>query len=336
MKTILNGAAKHMKLIVILMIVGLIVFPFFVTNSYILRIMTVCMMYVMLALSINLLTGFGGLMTMGHAAFWGIGAYTGAILATKVGLGMGVSMIVAAIIAGLFSLLLGLATLRLKGYFLTIVTLGFCEIVRLVELNFSDLTGGALGISAIPKPNLFGIQISDNRGIYYIMLGLVVLAAVVIFNIVYSRIGLAIQSVRDDDIAAAAMGVNVFSSRLIAFIVSAMLAGICGAFYAHYISYISPTIFTTNESMKMLIMTIFGGLGSIPGSIIGASILTVIPEAIRVLAKYRNLIYGVIIVVLMMVKPDGLFGSINFKYMKQRQTLSKEEKEEVKREEEQE
>ena len=334
MKTILNGVAKHMKLIAVLLVIGLIVFPFLVSNSYILRIMVVCMMYVMLALSINLLTGFGGLMTMGHAAFWGIGAYTAAILATKLGLGMGISMIIAAIIAGLFSLLLGLATLRLKGYFLTIVTLGFCEIVRLVELNFSDLTGGALGISAIPKPNLFGIEISDNKGIYYIMLVLVVLTAVIVFNIVYSRVGLALQSVRDDDIAASAMGVNVFGNRLMAFMVSAMLAGVCGAFYAHYISFISPTIFTTNESMKMLIMTIFGGLGSIPGTIVGASILTIIPEAIRVLSKYRNLIYGVIIVVLMMVKPDGLFGSVNFKYMKQRLSLKKEERDEIKREEE--
>lgn len=336
MKTILNGVAKHMKLIVLLVIIGLILFPLFVSNSYILRIMTVCMMYVMLALSINLLTGFGGLMTMGHAAFWGIGAYTAAILATKAGVGMGLGMIIAAVVAGLFSLLLGLATLRLKGYFLTIVTLGFCEIIRLVELNFSELTGGALGISAIPKPNLFGIKISDNRGTYFIMLALVIMTGFIVYNIVYSRVGLALMSVRDDDIAASAMGVNVFGSRLMAFMVSAMLAGVCGAFYAHYISFISPTIFTTNESMKMLIMTIFGGLGSIPGTVIGASILTIIPEAIRGLAKYRNLIYGVIIVVLMMVKPDGLFGSINFKYRRQRLGLSKEERDEIKREEEQE
>lgn len=328
MTKILNGVAKHMFKIAIIIVICLVLFPMTGQSSYVLRIVTVCMMYVMIAMSINLLTGFCGLMTMGHAAFWGIGAYTAAILATRYNVGMGVCMILAALIAGIFSLLLGLATLRLKGYFLTIVTLGFCEIIRLVELNSMELTRGPLGIANIPAPNFFGITFSSNKAVYYIMLILVVLTVVLVYNLVHSRIGLAVMSIRDDDLAAASMGVNVYLYKIMVFVISAMIMGVCGAFYAHYIKFVDPSSFTTNASMQMLIMAIFGGLGSIPGTILGASILTILPETIRVLSQYRNLIYGIIIVVLMMVKPDGLLGSVNFKYIKQRLMLKKEKQHE--------
>ncbi|MDY6221151.1 MAG: branched-chain amino acid ABC transporter permease [Candidatus Alectryocaccobium sp.] len=328
MTKILNGVAKHMFKIAIIIVICLVLFPMTGQSSYVLRIVTVCMMYVMIAMSINLLTGFCGLMTMGHAAFWGIGAYTAAILSTRYNVGMGVCMILAAVIAGIFSLLLGLATLRLKGYFLTIVTLGFCEIIRLVELNSMELTRGPLGIANIPAPNFFGVTFSSTNAVYYIMLILVVLTVLLVYNFVHSRIGLAVMSIRDDDLAAASMGVNVYLYKIMVFVISAMIMGVCGAFYAHYIKFVDPSSFTTNASMQMLIMAIFGGLGSIPGTILGASILTILPETIRVLSQYRNLIYGIIIVVLMMVKPDGLLGSVNFKYIKQRLMLKKEKQHE--------
>ena len=318
MNKILDFIATHMAKLTLLLIALLVVFPWVFTSAYVLRIVTVCMLYVMIALSINLLTGFLGVMTLGQAAFYGIGAYTAAILSTRIGLGMGLSMVVAAVIAGVFSLLLGLPTMRLKGYFMTVVTLGFCEIIRLVEMNWMDLTRGPLGIAGIPAPNLFGIDFSSNRAIYYVMLVLVIVSALVVYSIVHSRIGLAITAIRDDDLAASSMGVNVARYKIMVFIISAMIAGVAGAFYAHYINFIDPSSFTTAASTDMLIMAIFGGLGSIPGTLLGASILTILPETIRALAEYRNLIYGFIIVILMLVKPDGLLGRINFKYMKQR------------------
>ncbi|UWP60815.1 branched-chain amino acid ABC transporter permease [Ruminococcus gauvreauii] len=326
MNQILNFFAKHMNKLAVLLVAVLAVFPLMTDSSYMLRIVTICMMYVMIALSLNLLTGFLGLMTMGHAAFWGIGAYAAAILSTRAGLGMGTCMIVSAVVAGLFSLLLGLPTLRLKGYYLTVVTLGFCEIVRLVEMNSMNLTRGPLGIAGIPSPNLFGIQFTSNRSIFYVMLVLVVIAAVIVYRIVHSRIGLAVMSIREDDLAASAMGVNVFRYKIMVFIISSMIVGVAGAFYAHYINFIDPSSFTTAASMDMLIMAIFGGLGSIPGTILGASVLTILPETIRAMAQYRNLVYGIIIVVLMMIKPDGILGNVNFKYIKQRLTLNHTEK----------
>ena len=150
MNRLLEIIAKNMGKIAVALVAALIVFPWVFSSAYILRIVTVCMMYVMIALSLNLLTGFLGLMTLGQAAFWGIGAYTAAILATQMGWGMGMCMIASALMAGLLSLLVALPTMRLKGYFLTVVTLGFCEIVRLVEMNWMDLTRGPLGIAGIP------------------------------------------------------------------------------------------------------------------------------------------------------------------------------------------
>lgn len=318
MNRILETIARNMAKIGILLVALLIAFPWVFRSAYVLRIMTVCMMYVMIALSINLLTGFLGLMTLGQAAFWGIGAYTAAILSTRLGLGMGLCIVASAFMAGLLSLLVALPTMRLKGYFLTVVTLGFGEIVRLVEMNWMDLTRGPLGIAAIPSPNLFGIDLSSNRQIYYVMLVLVVLAALLVYSIVHSRVGLAIMAIRDDDLAAASMGVNVTKYKIMVFMISTMIVGVAGAFYAHYINFIDPSSFTSAASTDMLVMAIFGGLGSIPGTILGASILTILPETIRGLAQYRNLVYGLIIVILMMVKPDGILGNVNFKYIKQR------------------
>ena len=314
-----------MNKLAVLLVAVLAVFPLMTDSSYMLRIVTICMMYVMIALSLNLLTGFLGLMTMGHAAFWGIGAYAAAILSTRAGLGMGTCMIVSAVVAGLFSLLLGLPTLRLKGYYLTVVTLGFCEIVRLVEMNSMNLTRPARHCG-YPVAQPVRHPVYQQPFNFYVMLVLVVIAAVIVFRIVHSRIGLAVMSIREDDLAASAMGVNVFRYKIMVFIISSMIVGVAGAFYAHYINFIDPSSFTTAASMDMLIMAIFGGLGSIPGTILGASVLTILPETIRAMAQYRNLVYGIIIVVLMMIKPDGILGNVNFKYIKQRLTLNHTEK----------
>lgn len=322
---ILDFIAIHMLKIAGICVMLLLLFPWVFESKYILRIATLSMMYIMIALSLNLLTGFLGLMTMGHAAFWGIGAYTAAILSTRAGWGMGMCIIAAALISGLFGLLLGLPVLRLKGYFLTVVTLGFCEIIRLVEMNEMELTRGPLGISAIPSMNLFGIDLSSSRQTYYVMLVLMVITAIVIYRIVHSRIGIAIMAIREDDLAASAMGINIFSYKVMVFIISAVITGVAGVFYAHYINFIDPSSFTSTASMEMLVMAIFGGLGSIPGTILGASILTILPETMRALSQYRSLLYGVLIVVLMLIKPDGILGNVNFAYLKQRAALKTKE-----------
>lgn len=316
--------AEHMFPIAAVTVAAAVLFPIVVSSPYMIRIMTVALMYIIIALSLNVLTGFLGVMSLGHAAFWGIGAYTGAILSTRCGWGMGACMLAAVVTCGLAGLLLGAPVMKLKGYYMTVVTLGFCEIVRLVEMNWSELTRGPLGINNIPYPNLFGITFKSARSKYYLILAMAILAVFIVYSIVHSRLGRAIIAIREDDLAAASMGINVVKYKLMVFVISAIFAGVAGVYYAHYMRYIDTSLFTTSMSINFLVMSIFGGLGNIPGTIIGTTVLAVIPETMRFLSEYRNLFYGILIVVLMMVKPSGILGDVNFLYSKQRAKAKKE------------
>lgn len=321
-------AAIHQKAIVITTVLMAVVFPFVVTDRYTMRLSTLSLMYVMLSLGLNLITGYMGQMSFGNAAFWGIGAYVTALLTTRLGLESIPAYIISALVVGAFGFLLGLPVLKLKGYYLTIVTMGFCEIVRLVELNWMPVTNGPMGISKIPDFTILGFSFRSSRSYYFIILALVILTTVVIRRIINSRIGLAVKSIRDDDIAAEAMGINCVHYKILTFVISAMIAGIAGAFYAQYISYIDPTSFTYNASQEMLVMVIFGGLGSLPGCFLGAIALTLLPELLRGLMEYRMLIYGILMVVMMLVKPEGILGNLNFDHLKQIVLTRKETKKE--------
>lgn len=314
---------KNKVLFISLVLILAAAFPFIFSSKYVLRIGIISLMYVMLALSLNLMTGMLGQMSFGHAAFWGIGAYTAAILATRAGLPSEITFILSALMAGLFGAILGLPVLKLKGYYFTIVTMVFCEIIRVVEINWMKLTRGPLGIMAIPKPAFFGLKITSQRGFYFLILILVILTAIIIKNIMNSRIGYAVLAIRDDDLAAEAMGVNIFRYKLIIFIVSSMLAGVAGAFFAQYTGFIDPSSFSGVQSNEMLVMVIFGGLGNMFGSFFGAITLSILPELLRGFQQYRQLIYGMLLVLLMLVRPYGLFGSINFKYLAQKMNVSK-------------
>ena len=319
MKKVWNFCARYSKVIMLVSLVIAIVYPFIAKTRYLVGVGITCLMNAALAASMNLIIGSLGQMSMAHSAFWGIGAYTAAILSTRLGVGSLGTLVIAMAVAGLFSLLLGLPVLKLKGYYLTVVTLGFCEIIRLVELNWTSLTNGALGISRVKTFSFFGALIKDRMIIYYIMLLILIFVIIVLSNLLNSKHGMAILSIRDDEIAAASVGINVFRHKMLVFIIAGMIAGMVGSFYAHYLSFVDSTDFTTKASMNFAIFAIFGGLGSIPGAIGGSIILTVIPEVLRFLQTYRTLFYGAIIVIILLFKPDGILGSVNFKYIRQRQ-----------------
>lgn len=320
-----NFCARYRFVLIAAALTIALVFPLVCKSSYLLRIGITCLMYTMLALSVNLLTGFLGQMSMAQAAFWGIGAYTAAILSTKLNFSSLGTFLAAILVSGVFGLILGLPVLKLRGYYLTVVTLGFCEIIRLVELNWMSLTRGSLGIAGISPLNFFGVVFKSNRSVYFVILALLLFTVFILQSMIHSRIGLAIMSVRDDEVAASSIGINVFFVKVLTFSISGMLAGLAGAFYAHYITFIDPSGFTTGQSMEFVILAIFGGLGSIPGTIVGATILTILPETMRSLMEYRGLIYGIVIVVMMLVKPDGIMGKVNFKYIIQRQNMARED-----------
>ena len=304
----LQKLSKYKKFAAIIGPALLVIFPFIISNTYYLHIAIMVGIYVVLSLSLNLITGFTGQLCLGHAAFFGIGAYVGALLMLKVHMNFFFAFIISFIIAGLFGLLLGIPTLRLRGDYLAIVTLGFGEIVRLVFVNWDEVTNGPMGLRAIPCPSVFGFKITGRTLFYYLIL---ILAAFVIFlmnRLINSGFGMAMQTIKSDEIAAESIGIYPVKYKLIAFILSSGLAGAAGCFYASYVSYISPTTFVYNTSVTILAMVVLGGLGSLAGSVIGATILTLIPEVLRFISDYRMLIFGALMVLMMIYKPEGFWG----------------------------
>lgn len=330
-KKIVKQWAKHEKLINLVAFVLILALPvaslFTAPGSldYYLNIGILSLLFAVLSLSLNLITGYMGQVTLGHAAFYGIGAYVAAILSTRFSLGFLGTVFVAAVVSAIFGVLLGIPTLRLNGNYLAIATMAFGEICRLVELNWISLTRGPFGIPAIPAPTIFGKAFESNTAKYFIILIILVLSIIVVHNLVNSRTGRCLLAIKGDSVAAGAMGINVFKYKLICFAISALLAGVAGAFFAHYLSFIDPSCFAGDTSTQILSMTIFGGVASIPGSIVGAISLTALPEMLRFLADYRQIIYGLVLVIMVLVKSDGLLGGVNLKHVRQQMSLEKAE-----------
>ena len=300
---------ERRKILLPLAVVFLLALPEIITSQYILRIIVMIGVYTVLALSLNLVTGYTGQVSLGHAAFYAIGAYTSALLSTKLGFGFFLSAPLGAVMAGFCGLLLGLPTLRLSGSYLSITTMGFCEVVRMIVLNWQSLTNGPLGIQRIPKPVFFGIALNlKNHGLYYLMLAMVGLTTYCISAIVNSNKGRALTAIRDDELAATMMGVRTMRMKVFAFVVSAFFSGLAGAFYAHMINYIDPNSFTFDTSIVILSIVILGGMGTMSGPFLGAMLLISFPELFRFMQEYRFVVYGVILVVMMRFKPQGFLG----------------------------
>ena len=283
--------------------------PFLGFSQYIIRIFIVIGIYTILALALNFVAGYTGQLSMGNAGFYAIGAYTATLLMMRGGVNYWLTILPAAGLAGICGLLLGLPTFRLRGAYLTIVTLGFGEIVRMVLMNWDSVTNGTLGIRNIPAPSLFGFTLSiRNGGFYYFVWLLVVLVSLAARFIVNSKIGRAFISIREDEIAAQMMGIRTTKYKALAFVLSAFFSGLAGAFYAPMVAYIDPNSFTFDVSSQIISMAILGGLGTMRGMYFGAAVLIVFPEVSRFLMDYRFVIYGLILVVMMRFRPQGLLG----------------------------
>jgi branched-chain amino acid transport system permease protein len=295
-----------------------------VNTRYVVTILINCCMYGILALSLNLLAGFMGITSLGHAAFFGIGAYTAAILSTRFGTNFLVDFVAAMLTSGLTAFLLGLPTLKATGRHFAIITLGFCEITRIVEFNWMSLTRGPLGLPNIPTFSLLGVRLGLPLQKFSIALALLCVSYYVTSSLVNSRTGRALAAIRDNDVAAEAIGIDVYRYKLAIFTVSASMAGIAGAFYARHITFVDPKAFSFDQSILILSMVILGGMGSVPGSVIGAVLLSVIPELLRGMSELRLSIYGLIIVLMMVLKPNGFLGGYNLRYMYQKSSFQRE------------
>ena len=288
--------------------------------EYLIHILIISGIYIILTLSLNLIIGFTGLAALGHIAFACVGAYTSSLLALNLGVSPWIGLIIGAIFASVLGAIVSFPSLRLKGDYLAIATFGLGVIVYSIAKNWVGLTRGPMGLPGIPAFKIFGYEINNVWAYLVLVLIFVVITYVVIRNITKSPFGRILTAVREDEIAAEAMGKNVNKYKLVVFVVGAFFAGITGSLYAHYISFIDPSSFTIMESIAVLLMVVFGGMASLEGSFIGASVLVIFPELLRFLglpssiaAPLRQMIYGLLLVVLMIWRPQGLMGRYKFK-----------------------
>ncbi|MEO7031772.1 MAG: high-affinity branched-chain amino acid ABC transporter permease LivM [Herbaspirillum sp.] len=313
-------------LILVLVAVAL-VWPFFSGRAQV-DIATLVLIYIMLALGLNIVVGFAGLLDLGYVGFYAVGAYTYALLFHWAGWGFWQALPVAGAMSALFGFLLGFPVLRLRGDYLAIVTLGFGEIIRLLLTNMTWLTGGPDGISSIPKPTVFGYTLArraaeghitfhelvgwnfDSKDaviyLYLLALGMALLTLFVTSRVIRMPIGRAWEALREDEIACRSLGLNPTKIKLSAFTMGAMFAGFGGAFFAARQGLVNPESFTFIESALVLAIVVLGGMGSQVGVILAAIVLTVLPEVAREFAGYRMLIFGLVMVLMMIWRPEGL------------------------------
>ncbi len=275
-------------------------------SGYFITIFITVVIYAMLAHSLNIITGHAGQISLGHAAFFGIGAYTSAMFYTEAGFPFWISVPMAAVVAGIVGVLLGIPCLRVRDDFLAITTMGLNFVVEAIFL-YAPSFGGAMGIGGINLPKWFGREMTKPE--YFILILVVfILLLFLDYRMGRSWIGLAWASIREDEQAAGAMGVDVVRFKVLAFILGSAIAGLAGGFYAHFLTFIMPQNFGFGQSIVILSMVVFGGIGSRWGPIVGAIILTILPEVSRPIMEYRILIYGILLLGMMRFQPGGLLG----------------------------
>lgn len=278
-------------------------------SPYTLDVATNAGIYVLLALGLNIVVGMAGLLVLGYIAFSAVGAYTYAILNTQFHLSFWLALPLGGALAACFGLLLGLPTLRLRGDYLAIVTLGFGEITRITLNNWNSLTNGPNGILGIQPPSLFGFTFSQPKHYFYLLLAMVALAAFFSRRLERSRLGRAWVAMREDETAAESMGVPTLRLKLLAFTLAAFWGGVAGVLFASKQLFVSPESFNFLESVMVLCMVVLGGMGSVPGVILGAVLLAFLPEVLRGVAEYRLIVFGAAMVLLMQYRPQGIWPS---------------------------
>ena len=272
-----------------------------------------------MGLGLNIVVGFAGLLDLGYVAFFAIGAYVMGILTSEGSLGLGFTFWTAlpfsVLASTLFGIILGIPVLRMRGDYLAIVTLGFGEIIRILALSdmLKSFIGGAQGVLQIPKPSIFGFELIKPEALFYIILIGVLLAAFISWRLRDSRLGRQWMAMREDETVAEAMGINLVQTKLLAFATGAAFSGLAGAIFASKLTSIFPHSFNLIVSINVLSLIIVGGIGSLPGVVVGALILVGLPELLREFAEHRLLMYGALLIGMMLAKPEGFWPSETIK-----------------------
>jgi len=299
-------------------------------SSLLLTVLIFTAIYSLMAIGQNLITGYGGMLSLCQAGFYAIGAYTTAILSTTYGMNFWMTLPFAVIITAAFGFLIGMPTLRLRGDYLAIATLGFGEIVRNILTNWVSLTNGPMGIRKIPKISIFGYQIGQsNKLVFLVLIWVFVLFAYLLMrHLARSRMGRALAAIREDEIAANSMGINPTKYKVCAFMLGASVAGVAGSFYVAYMGSVMPSTFTFMISVMVLCMVVLGGMGNFAATILGALIIELIDYLPRLLgitnlipAQFKQVIFGLILVIMMILRPQGILGREKFNYFKKGKTM---------------
>ena len=307
MKKMLSLFKKHPG---IWLVVLLLVIPFVVTNKYYMHLVNTVLILSILTAGLNILTGYCGQISIGHAAFYGIGAYASAILTVKLGLSFWLALPLSGLITGLLGYVIGKHTLKLSGSYMAIASIGIGEITRLVLINWTELTGGAEGFKNIPSPTFFGIALDNDLSYYWLIMPIVILIYFMYTNYVRSEVGRAYKAVNQEEIAAGFMGINTSSMKVQAFVISTVLAGIAGSLNAHLNGYLSPYTYNFTQSVSYLMMVLAGGMGFILGPVVGVLLLTFAKEMFRFFNDYQLIIYGIMLVIVIIFMPRGICGAV--------------------------
>ena len=291
--------------------IGLVAFPLVVTDEYFVHLLVMAALYYVLAAGMNLLLA-GGQLTLGHTAFFGIGAYASGLLTLHFAISPLLGMIAAGALCALIGWALGKITLRLRGSYFVLVTIGFAEVVRLVDTNWIDLTQGPLGLPGIPAFDLgiAALTLTTKRAYYYLILVLAAATFILTARLLSSRFGRALSAVRQNEPLAESSGISAYHYTLVAMVTACALAGVAGSFYAHYINFLSPELFSFANTVTMVVMVVAGGQGTVAGPAVGALVFTFVPELLRMASFYRMLAYGFILLLVVMFMPRGIVHSL--------------------------
>ncbi|WP_227940187.1 branched-chain amino acid ABC transporter permease [Alkalihalobacillus deserti] len=314
----LKGVQRTNWLGVVLFLTLIFIFPLIITKSFYLTQATFAGIYVIVAVGLGLLMGYAGQISLGQAAFYGVGAYTTAVLTTTYGLSPWLSLIFSMLVPALLAFVMGYTMSRLNGYYLAMATLAFGIIIYSVLVEWREVTRGATGFFGIPQINFFGTTINQGIGYYYFVWFFALLVIVIALNIVHSRVGRALRSIHDSEIASSSMGVNTGKYKMQIFILSSMFAGLAGWLFAHMSYSISPSSFTLDASILFLAMVVLGGSVSIWGAVIGAILIRLIGISVHALGErftfitsdFEHVMYGLILMLVVIFMPRGLFPTL--------------------------
>jgi ABC-type branched-subunit amino acid transport system permease subunit len=284
----------------------LLAFPFLAQNRYQVHVINTAGIYILISLGLNVAMGYAGQFNLAMGALWGVGAYTAAILNTRLGIPFWLNLPAAMVAAGVMGAIVGLPSFKVRSHYLAIVTIGLGEVINIVLVNEQRLTGGADGITRIQMPNFFGIPLNTDERYYYLILAVVLIGFLVARQILRHRIGRSFRAIRDDYQAAKAMGVNTAYYQILAFVISAAYAGAAGALFAHLNTYISPDIFEFSSTLFIMTMTMVGGMGSLVGSVVGGLALPILQEDLRVIKNWQLVVYGIAIMAVVLFMPGGV------------------------------